>query len=428
MVVVPADGEMDQWGRGRLRILLGAHTIGPEGGERGIGLGWAEALARNANVQRVEVVAHPMAREAIEHRLRRDAELEDKLRFHWVLPPDRIDPWKGDVPGRRVWHRLLLHYQLWQRCAGRVGKELAGSVDVAQHVTFGNLFLKTFVTDLGLPYVIGPVGGGQAPPPIAALRLLARTRDVHGGIEFVRSVSVRGAAHRPALRGRLGNAVAVLCANSQTLAIARRYQPRSELMIDGGVTTLPSTRAKHEAIAPVVLWVGKLEARKDPLAALDVADELRQVLPKARLVMVGDGWLRDRVAQAVLDRRLEDVVELKGAVPHEQMGAAYAGASAFLFTSQRDTFGVQNLEAMTYGLPIVFRAGSGVGVDDFACGSAVAVPANGPFASQAAQRIARLAAAPAEWRRLSDEAVREAATFTWAEKARRVVELFATAR
>jgi glycosyltransferase involved in cell wall biosynthesis len=369
-----------------------------------------------------------MAREAIEQRLKRDAELDDKLRFHWVSPPDRIDPWKGDVPGKRVWHRLLLHYQLWQRYAGRVGKELAESVDVAQHVTFGNIFLKTFVTELRLPYIIGPVGGGQAPPPTDALRLLARTRDVHGGLELVRSVLVRGSAHRPALRRRLGNAVAVLCANSQTLAVARRFQQRSQLMIDGGITTPPSSRAKHDSVAPVVLWVGKMEARKDPLAALDVADELRKVLPKARLLMIGDGWLHDRVAKAVLDRHLEDVVELKGAIPHEQMGAVYAGASTFLFTSQRDTFGVQNLEAMTQGLPIVFRAGSGVGVDDFARGSAVAVQANDRFASQAAQRIARLAATPAEWQRRSDEALREAAAFTWAEKARRVVELFATAR
>jgi glycosyltransferase involved in cell wall biosynthesis len=369
-----------------------------------------------------------MEREAIEHRLRQDAQLDDKLRFHWVLPPDRIDPWKGDVPGKKVWHRLLLHYQLWQRYAERVGKELAESVDVAQHVTFGNIFLKTFITELQLPYIIGPVGGGQAPPPTDALRLLAKTRDVHGGIELVRSVVVRGSAHRPALRRRLGNAVAVLCANSQTLAVARRYQPRSQLMIDGGITALPSSRAKLDSTAPVVLWVGKMEARKDPFAALDVADELRKVLPRAQLVMIGDGWLRGRVAEAALDRHLEDVVDLRGAIPHEQMDAAYAGASAFLFTSRRDTFGVQNLEAMTYGLPIVFRAGSGVGVDDFARGSAIAVQATEHFASQAAQRISRLAAAPVEWQRRSDEALREAANFTWAEKARRVVDLFAASR
>ncbi len=406
-----------------MKVLLGAHTIGPGGGERGIGWGWAESLARCSDVQRVEVVAHPMARYEIEQRLRHDAELDEKLRFHWVLPPDRIDPWKGDVPGKKVWHRLLLHYQLWQRYAERAGRQLVGDVDVAHHVTFGNIFLRTFVAELPLPYIIGPVGGGQAPPVGDALRLFAKTRDVHGGIELARSTVVRAAGHRPVLKRRLGKALAVLCANSQTLSVARRYQPRSELMIDGGINGLPSNRASLNKDAPVVLWVGKMESRKDPFAALSVADELRKVLPNSRLVMIGDGWLHDRVAQELRDRHLQSSVELRGVVPHEQMETAYASASVFLFTSHRDTFGVQNLEAMTHGLPIIFRAGSGVGVSDFARDSAIAVPPTEDFAAQAARRVSDLVTDRRRWQEYSDQALQAAGTFTWSSKARRVVEL-----
>ena len=50
------------------------------------------------------------------------------------------------------------------------------------------------------------------------------------------------------------------------------------------------------------------------------------------------------------------------------MHDAYRSATVSLFTSHRDTFGVQNLEAMTHGLPIVFRSSLGVSVNDFADG------------------------------------------------------------
>ena len=100
----------------------------------------------------------------------------------------------------------------------------------------------------------------------------------------------------------------MLCANSQTLAVARRYQPRSELMIDGGLVNLPEGQATHSSTHPVVLWVGKMEARKDPLAALDVAAALRTRLPNARVVMIGDGWLFERVREELRRRQLEDFV------------------------------------------------------------------------------------------------------------------------
>jgi hypothetical protein len=104
-----------------------------------------------------------MARKSIEERLAGDVVLASKLSFHWVLPPDRIDPWRGDMRGKKTWHRLLVHYHLWQRMAARVALPLASRVDIAHHVTLGSIFLRTFVTDLCLPYVIGPVGGGQVP-------------------------------------------------------------------------------------------------------------------------------------------------------------------------------------------------------------------------------------------------------------------------
>ena len=143
-------------------------------------------------------------------------------------------------------------------------------------------------------------------------------------IELLRSALMPAVSRRPALRSRLAKAVAVLCANSQTLAVARRYQIRSELMVDGGIDHLPKLRATLNEAAPTVLWVGKMEARKDPFSAISVAEELRHMVGGARLVMIGDGWLHDRVRREVVRRGLTESVELRGAIPHGEMKAAYA--------------------------------------------------------------------------------------------------------
>ena len=206
-------------------------------------------------------------------------------------------------------------------------------------------------------------------------------------------------ARRPALRRRLGPAVAVLCANSQTLAVARRYQRRSELMIDGGIVRLPEVRAKLRSRTPSVLWVGKMEARKEPFSAIEVGEELRRLDIGARLVMIGDGWLYDRVRHEVSSRSLEASVELRGRVPHSRMQDAYAEANVFLFTSHRDTFGVQNLEAMSHGLPVVFRSSRGVSVGDFAGGSSIGVSGTSAFPQIAARRIAELTRDSSMWAR-----------------------------
>jgi glycosyltransferase involved in cell wall biosynthesis len=86
-------------------------------------------------------------------------------------------------------------------------------------------------------------------------------------------------------------------------------------------------------------------------------------------------------------------VELTGTVPDADMPKQYADATVLLFTSVRDTFGDQVLEAWAAGLPTVSFAHQGVG--DFCppLGSALVGPC------PAARAPARFAAALAHARR-----------------------------
>jgi glycosyltransferase involved in cell wall biosynthesis len=80
----------------------------------------------------------------------------------------------------------------------------------------------------------------------------------------------------------------------------------------------------------------------------------------ARLVIVGDGPLREQLHTAVERRGLAGEVDLLGRVPWDDVRRMYDSASVFLFTSLRDSFGAQFLEALGRGLPAVALAHHGI--------------------------------------------------------------------
>jgi glycosyltransferase involved in cell wall biosynthesis len=58
---------------------------------------------------------------------------------------------------------------------------------------------------------------------------------------------------------------------------------------------------------------------------------------------------------------LREKVEWRGQVPWEEVKKAYLEHDIFMFCSLRDSFGMQFLEAMAYGLPIITLNHQGAG-------------------------------------------------------------------
>lgn len=108
-------------------------------------------------------------------------------------------------------------------------------------------------------------------------------------------------------------------------------------------------RAQWGAAAgsPVVLVVGRLAVEKNLGVVLDAFNAVREHMPGARLVMVGDGPQRN-----ALQRRCPDAV-FAGTQHGEALAAHYASADVFLFPSVTETFGNVVVEAMASGLPVV---------------------------------------------------------------------------
>ena len=107
---------------------------------------------------------------------------------------------------------------------------------------------------------------------------------------------------------------------------------------------------------PVVLWVGRLVALKDPLTVLDGFEQILEHVPGARLYMVYSSEdllssVRDRIASSA---RLSRAVTLLGSVAHAKLEQLYNSADYFVLGSHYEGSGFSLAEALACGVvPVV---------------------------------------------------------------------------
>jgi glycosyltransferase involved in cell wall biosynthesis len=109
---------------------------------------------------------------------------------------------------------------------------------------------------------------------------------------------------------------------------------------------------KPEAGKLRLLWIGRFLPRKGILLLVDVMKALKGYTGIS-LTVVGDGEMRDAFREKVKEFSLQEIVYWKGAVPYDQVKEFYSNHDVFIFTSLRDSGGLQLVEAMAYGLPVV---------------------------------------------------------------------------
>jgi glycosyltransferase involved in cell wall biosynthesis len=169
----------------------------------------------------------------------------------------------------------------------------------------------------------------------------------------------------------------------------------------------------------VVLYVGRLAAEKNLDVLVQAYAGMRQLNPRLRLVLVGDGPLRERLAQ-----RCPEAI-FAGQRSGTDLSAHYASADLFLFPSLTETFGNVTPEAMASGLPVL-------AFDHAAAGQLIEHGENGWLApcgdAVALVKLARsLSHEPAALRRAGAAARRSALELGWDGIVRQVEAVFVSA-
>lgn len=400
-----------------MKILLSAFACEPDrGSEPGFGWNSARELARQGN--EVCVLTRPEGRKAIEERLAR----ESLPHLHFVFVEDRPQIRKI-IPGNTGY---FLNYFYWQYQAYRMAKRLEKewSFDVIHHITLGSLQGGSWLWRLGKPMVFGPVGGGQTAP--------AAFKQYFGGAwrqEAARSLlRCRMAAWNPVLRGTIRHASATLATNQDTLEIARRLGGKNiSLFLDTSLPRdfFPDNLPQRKADTCLkLLWVGRLMPRKALQIALEAVSKVNPELP-IKLNIVGGGQLEDDVGKWIRHYQVADRVEFHGQLPWEQVKQHYLTSDVFLFTSLRDSFGSQVLEAMAYGLPVV--ALDHHGVRDFVPKTAgIKIPVTSPeqVTADMAAAIETLYRQPEERLRMGGAGYSFARKHTWESFSQKIERVY----
>lgn len=292
----------------------------------------------------------------------------------------------------------------YARARRYVRARLAAGVrfDVAHQVTPVALRYPSPVVGLGVPVVLGPVGGSLESPPA-----FVPEEGTTPWYQRLRRLDGFRLRRDPLLRGSYRSADCVVGIAPYVRDLLgdlslRRYESLSDVAVQ---EARPEVDRTSRAGPVRLLHVGRLVRTKGAREAIRAMARLRD-LPVV-LDVVGDGDDRRACEDLVRELGLVERVTVHGAVPHAGVDRFYERADVFVFPSYREPGGAVVLEAMAHGLPLVVcdRGGPGANVSD-AC--AVRLPADSPdqLARDVAGAVRRLAVDP-DLRRRMGAAARE---------------------
>ena len=153
-----------------------------------------------------------------------------------------------------------------------------------------------------------------------------------------------------------------------------------------------------------LLFVGAIQARKDPIAAAEAAESVG-------LPLVVAGPEREPALARELERHGAD---LRGYVEKDELARLYRGAACLVLPTRYEGFGLPVLEAMACGTPVV--AHSDPALREVA-GDVAVYAEPGGLADAIRQALA-------ERERLSAAGLERARLFSWEETARRTLDVY----
>ncbi len=332
--------------RKRLRVLMSAYACEPgRGSEPGVGWNLAKAMAERHDVW---VLTRANNRGAIE------AELE-------IRPVPNLHFLYYDLPGwTRWWKRhgrgIQAYYYLWQLGAARVARSAQKRLnfDIAHHVTFVKYWAPAAAAFAGIPFVWGPVGGGESMPK-SFLRDLCRRSQIY---EWARSIARWLGEKDPwvGVTSRRANVtIATTPETSERIHKLSRcsvmQMSEAALISDEFQKSLKKRRARLPHNHVTFVSAGRLLGWKGyhlSIRAFAQAD-----LSNARYVILGEGPEKENLKVLAKELDVQDRVEIVGAVPRPEVLERLGDADVFLHPSLHDSGGWATLEAMASGLPVI---------------------------------------------------------------------------
>ncbi|MDH6060123.1 glycosyltransferase family 4 protein [Chrysosporum bergii ANA360D] len=334
-----------------LKLLISAYACEPNRGSEP-GVGW-NVIQEVSKYHQVWVLTSNCHRQGIEAYLAQHP--LPNINFVYLDPLGWILNWNN--PNKVTQLGVHLHYYLWQILAYFVSRSLHQQIcfDVAHHVTYVRYYSPSFISLLPIPFIWGPVGGGESAPKkfwegfslrakaYETARYLFRSwgeLDPFVHITGKKSAVVRATTNDTAKRlEKMGvknvQVYSQLGLSSDEIATLASYRA------DGRVN---NSRIRFISVGRLLYWKG---------FDLGLSAFAQAELPHADFWIVGDGPERKQLEQLTEALSIGGRVKFWGNLSREQTWEKIQDCHVLVHPSLHDSGGFVCLEAMAAACPII---------------------------------------------------------------------------
>ncbi|EDX85407.1 glycosyl transferase, group 1 family protein [Synechococcus sp. PCC 7335] len=329
-----------------LKVLISVYACAPNvGSEPGVGWNIVCALAKHHELY---VFTRASNAPAIEAELSKQP--IDNLNFIYFDPPT----WAAWLPPANV-----AHYYFWQIEAYAVAKELLRTqpIHLVHHITYVRYSTPSFLSLLPLPFIFGPVGGGEQAPSTfwQSFSLRGKVYNVLRNLShkvgeldpFTRATARRSFLVRATTVDTAARLKKLGAANVQVASALGLSQEEIDQLAQQ--PDPPPAPIRFISIARLLHWKGiylGLQAFADVVQHSDSLNECEYWI-------LGEGPERDRLGTLADELDIAKQVKFLGVLPRDQTLQKIAECHVLLHPSLHDSGGFVCLEAMAAGRPVI---------------------------------------------------------------------------
>ena len=344
----------------RLKVLVSAYACEPcKGSEPAVGWNFVLNLSSNHDLW---VLTRSNNRESIEDELKKNN--ISNLHFIYYDLPKWFSWWKRGQKGVR------LYYHLWQLGAQKIASKFSSSIkfDLTHHITFAKYWSPSFLPFLDLPYIWGPVGGGDI-TPVKFLQFYS----IRGRIlELIRFMAIRFSEYDPMLRltaarSNLGIASTPATAKRLEKIGCRNIITKSQVILNKEEYKYLSKHNSQFGQPFRFLSVGRLVHWKGYNIGIKAFSMLpRSILYDCEYIIIGQGPEKNNLKKEINRFGLQKNVDIIDPLPRFELWKIFEKFHAFIHPSLHDSGGFVLVEAMAAGLPCIAPnlGGSAIIVDE----------------------------------------------------------------
>jgi len=348
-------------------ILVSAYACEPlKGSEQTVGWNIILQLAQNNDVH---VITRANNQAPIEQFLKNCNNLH--LTFHYYDTPQFFLSLKNKEKG------VYLYYILWQIGIIGLAKTIVKkfNIEYLYHLTFGSIWLPSFLFILQPKFIWGPVGGGESIP-----NSFISTLSVKGILlQYLRKLLKWTVYINPILILSALKAKAILCRTPDTIKTFPHYiRSKCFILTDGAIEkSIFQFQSKQIAAKKINMITTSRLIHTKNVATLIKAVALIPRSYHVKFTIIGSGPEEKHIEQLIQNLDLSDCVKLVRFIPRIDVFRYLEKSDIYLFGSLKEACNLSLLEAMAIGLPVVCLNWSGMAIStDDTC--AIRLPVTNP--------------------------------------------------